>query len=208
MEDIKNLVIDFGGVLINLARNRCIGAFAALGVDVHEQLSNNYLHKDMFMAIEQGLITPGEFRNAVRLLTSRKVTDQQIDDAWICMLGNVPSYKLDLLLELKMKYNTLLLSNTNELHWAWSEKNVFSYKGHKAADFFNRIYLSYELHMLKPHADIFGYVIKDAGIIPEESLFIDDAYLNCETARSLGFHVYMPESEEDCRRIFQSFKDR
>lgn len=203
MEGIKNLVIDFGGVIINLTRNRCIDAFAELGIDVHEQLSNNYLHKDMFMAIELGQMTPSEFRDAIRLLTSRKVTNKQIDDAWILMLDDVPTYKLDLLLELKKKYNTLLLSNTNELHWVWSEKNIFSYKGHKAADFFNRVYLSYELHMVKPHADIFEYVVKDAGIIPEETLFIDDALPNCQTARSLGFHIYMPEAREDWSHLFK-----
>ena len=31
MEGIKNLVIDFGGVIINLTRNRCIEAFESLG---------------------------------------------------------------------------------------------------------------------------------------------------------------------------------
>jgi putative hydrolase of the HAD superfamily len=147
-------------------------------------------------------MTPAEFRDAIRLLTNRKVTNKQIDDAWILMLHDVPTYKLDLLLELKEKYNTLLLSNTNELHWGWSEKNVFSYKGHQAADFFNRIYLSHELHMVKPHAGIFEYVIKDARIIPEESLFIDDALPNCRTAASLGFHTYMPEAGEDWRHLF------
>jgi putative hydrolase of the HAD superfamily len=204
MKDIKNLVIDFGGVIINLTRNRCIDAFAALGIDVREQLSNNYLHKDMFMATELGQMTTGEFRDAIRLLTNRTVTNKQIDDAWILMLDDVPAYKLDLLLELKKTYNTLLLSNTNDLHWTWSEKNVFTYKGHKAADFFNKMYLSYELRMVKPHADIFEYVIKDAAIVPEESLFIDDALPNCRTAESLGFHTYMPEAREDWRHLFSS----
>jgi putative hydrolase of the HAD superfamily len=204
MKNIKNLVIDFGGVIINLTLNRCIEAFAALGIDVHEQLSNNYLHKDMFMATELGQMTTGEFRDAIRLLANRTVTNKQIDDAWILMLNDVPTYKLDLLLELKETYNTFLLSNTNELHWLWSEKNVFSYKGHKAADFFTKIYLSYELHMVKPHAGIFEYVIKDTGILPGESLFIDDALPNCRTAGSLGFHTYMPEAGEDWRHLFSS----
>ena len=33
MEGIKNLIIDLGGVLINLTRNRCIEAFENLGVE-------------------------------------------------------------------------------------------------------------------------------------------------------------------------------
>lgn len=203
MDKIKNLVIDFGGVIINLTRNRCIDAFAQLGVDVHEQLSNNYLHKDMFMAIELGQMDPPEFRDAIRRLAPQKLTNKQIDKAWILMLDDVPDYKLDLLLDLKQRYNTMLLSNTNELHWAWSEKNIFSYKGHQAADFFGRIYLSYELHMLKPHADIFQYVLEDAQILPEETLFIDDALPNCQTAESLGMKTYMPEPREDWSHLFK-----
>lgn len=203
MEGVKNLVIDFGGVLINLNRARCIEAFAQLGVDVREQLSNNYLHKDMFMAIEMGQMTAAEFRDAIRLLTPRPLTNRQIDDAWYLMLDDVPDYKLDLLLDLKQKYNTLLLSNTNEPHWQWSEKNVFSYKNHQASDFFHKIYLSFELHKVKPNPDIFQYVIEDAGIIPGESLFIDDALPNCQTAQSLGFRTYTPEAREDWSHLFR-----
>ena len=141
MEGIKNLVIDFGGVIINLTRNRCIEAFESLGVaNIREQIVNNYQHKDLFMKIELGSITVAEFREGIRHLTRQPLTDEQIDAAWIAMLDDVPDYKLDLLLDLRKRYNTMLLSNTNEIHWDWSEKTCFSYKGHHASDFFNHIY--------------------------------------------------------------------
>ena len=130
MEGIKNLVIDFGGVIINLTRNRCIEAFESLGVaNIREQIVNNYQHKDLFMKIELGSITVAEFREGIRHLTRQPLTDEQIDAAWIAMLDDVPDYKLDLLLDLRKRYNTMLLSNTNEIHWDWSEKTCFSYKG-------------------------------------------------------------------------------
>lgn len=204
MGDIKNLVIDFGGVIINLARNRCIEAFESLGVmNIREQVVSNYQQKELFMKIELGSITITEFHDGVRRLTERPLTDEQIDAAWIAMLDDVPDYKLDLLLDLRKRYNTMLLSNTNEIHWKWSEKNCFSYKGNQASDFFNHIYLSYRLHMLKPDADIFEYVLRDAGIRPEETLFIDDAVPNCRTAESLGFHTYTPQPREDWSHLFE-----
>lgn len=202
MNAIKNLVFDFGGVIVNLNRNRCIGAFAEIGVDVHEQLTNNYLHKDMFMGLELGQMTAAEFRDAIRLLTPNKLTNRQIDDAWILMLDGAPDYKLEALLELRRTYNVFLLSNTNEIHWHWSEQHIFSYEGHSLPDFFHRIYLSYELHLLKPHAGIFEHVVADAGIRPEESLFIDDALPNCRTAGELGFRTYTPAAREDWRHLF------
>ncbi len=204
MEGIKNLIIDFGGVIINLTRNRCIEAFESLGVqDIREQIVNNYQHKDLFMQVEIGSITTAGFRDGIRRLSGQALTDEQIDAAWIAMLDDVPDYKLNLLLDLRKHYNTMLLSNTNEIHWEWSERTCFSYKGHHVSDFFNRIYLSYKLHMLKPNADIFEYVLQDAGIKPEETLFIDDAMPNCRTAESLGLHTYTPEPREDWSFLFK-----
>lgn len=204
MEGIKNLIIDFGGVIINLTRNRCIEAFESLGVkDIREQIVNNYQHKDLFMQVEIGSITTAGFRDGIRRLSGQALTDEQIDAAWIAMLDDVPDYKLNLLLDLRKHYNTMLLSNTNEIHWEWSERTCFSYKGHHVSDFFNRIYLSYKLHMLKPNADIFEYVLQDAGIKAEETLFIDDAMPNCRTAESLGLRTYTPEPREDWSFLFK-----
>ena len=43
MEGIKNLVIDFGGVIINLTCNRCIETFESLGVaNIRVKIVNNY----------------------------------------------------------------------------------------------------------------------------------------------------------------------
>ena len=94
MEGIKNLVIDFGGVIINLTRNRCIEAFESLGVaNIREQIVNNYQHKDLFMKIELGSITVAEFRDGIRHLTKQPLTDEQIDAAcdYACLLYTSPS---------------------------------------------------------------------------------------------------------------------
>lgn len=203
MENIKNLIIDLGGVIINLTRNRCIDAFVQLGVEnIRESIVNNYQHKELFMQIELGSMTSAVFRDNIRRLSGRPLTDTQIDTAWIAMLGDVSESTLHLLLDLRKRYNTMLLSNTNEIHWQWAEQNYFSYQGHQASDFFNHIYLSYELHMLKPNGDIFEYVLKDADICAAETLFIDDAIPNCRTAESLGIHTYTPQPREDWSHLF------
>ena len=203
MKGIKNLIIDLGGVIINLNRLRCIEAFESLGVlDVRDLIVNNYLQKDLFMQIELGTISSAEFRDGIRLHTSQVITDDQIDAAWISMLEDIPSYKLDLLLDLQKSYNTFLLSNTNEIHWQWVENNEFSNQGHQVKDFFHKVYLSYQLNLVKPDPTIFEYVMKDAGIIPEETLLIDDAVPNCRAAETLGIQTYTPEAREDWSHIF------
>lgn len=202
MEGIKNLIFDFGGVIVNLTRNRCIEAFASLGVDVRDSLGSIYFHKDLFMQLELGLISPAHFRNGIRKLTIQNISDEEIDEAWIAMLDKIPAYKMDLLYDLRRQYNVMLLSNTNVIHWEWAEKTFFTSKQRSIHDYFRQIYLSYELHMLKPNHDIFQYVLKDARIRPEETLFIDDASVNCKAAAELGIHTYIVDPREDWSFLF------
>lgn len=202
-EGIKNLIIDLGGVIVNLTRNRCIEAFEQLGVaDVRENVVNNYQHKDLFMQLELGLISAAEFRSGIRRLAGRPLTDKQIDRAWMAMLGDIPAARLDLLLALRGRYRTFLLSNTNVIHWEWIRQNLLCREGVSASDFFHKIYLSYELHKLKPNADIFDYVLQDAALRPEETLLIDDAPANCRMAEQLSMRAYNVEAGEDWSAIF------
>lgn len=203
IDGVKNLIIDLGGVLINLTRNRCIDAFENIGVrNIREQLSNDYRHREVFERLELGTISIPDFRDSVRRLSTMSPTDEQIDEAWISMLGDVNESKLRLLLDLRQRYNTVLLSNTNELHWKFSEESYFSYNGHDVSDFFNKVYLSYELHMLKPDAEIFRYVMDDSGMDASETMLIDDASINCRAAEELGLKTYMPKAGEDWSHIF------
>ena len=203
MEKIKNLIIDLGGVLVNLTRNRCIEAFERLGFpDIRERVTTNYLHWELFEKLELGLVSVEAFRDELRRLSGHPLTDEQIDSAWVAMLGDLPEYKLRLLLDLRGRYHTMLLSNTNELHWRWSAGHHFTYRGLTAPDFFHHIYLSYELHMLKPDAGIFEYVLRDAGIRPEETMLIDDSLVNCRAAEALGMRSYTPQAGEDWSHLF------
>lgn len=70
-------------------------------------------------------------------------------------------------------------------------------------DYFDKIYLSYELHELKPSEAIFRKVIADSGVIPSETLFIDDGRKNVDAAQALGFAVYMPAPGEDFGHLFE-----
>ena len=117
---IKNLIIDFGGVLIDLDRQRCLDNFKKLGMPDTEVVLDIYHQQDFFQQYEKGLITTAEFRDVIREKIGKPVTDARIDEAWNSFLVNIPTYKLDLLLNLRKDYVVYLLSNTNELHWQWS----------------------------------------------------------------------------------------
>ena len=204
MNGIKNLIFDFGGVLINLNRAASRNAFEKLGIfNIHEKAVDDFRQKELFLQLESGNISAAAFRANMRRLSDQELTDQQIDDAWISMLADIPDYKLDCLLELRKQYNILLLSNTNSIHWLWSVKNRFSYKDHEVDDFFDRIYLSYELHMQKPDVEIFKYVIEDSMLNAEETFFIDDSEMNCKAAETLGIKSYCCPAGSDWTFLFK-----
>lgn len=125
---IKNLIIDFGGVLIDLDRQRCLENFRKLGLPDVEVMLDLCHQQDFFQKYEKGLITSAEFREVIRGKIGKPVTDTRIDDAWNSFLVGIPTFKLDLLLELRKKYVVYLLSNTNEIHWQWSCLHAFRYK--------------------------------------------------------------------------------
>ena len=46
------------------------------------------------------------------------------------------------------------------------------------------------MKMAKPEPEIFKAILDDAGIEPEETLFIDDSEINCKAAQNLGISTY------------------
>lgn len=199
----KNLIVDFGGVLIDLDRQRCLENFKELGLPDVEHTLDIYHQQDFFQQYEKGLISSDDFRNIIREKIGKDVTDARIDAAWNSFLVSIPTYKLDLLLALRKDYVVYLLSNTNEIHWKWSCEHAFSYKAFRVEDYFENIFLSYKMKMAKPDEEIFRKVLDDAGLNPKETFFIDDSEANCMTAQSLGISTYTPKAGEDWRHLFK-----
>ena len=114
--NIKNILIDFGGVLIDLDRRRCIEQFRQLGLHGVDGLLHDCQQQGFFQLHEKGLITDADFRDRIRSLAGTPLDDADIDKAWNSFLGTIPVYKLDFLLELRKRYRLCLLSNTNAIH--------------------------------------------------------------------------------------------
>lgn len=89
---IKNLIFDFGGVLINLDRQRCIENFRKLGLEKVDELLGMYSQQGIFMQHEKGLISSAQFRDSIRGQITQEVTDEQIDAAWNKFLGGYPTF--------------------------------------------------------------------------------------------------------------------
>lgn len=188
------LLYDFGGVLVDLDKERCIRAFSALGFDMR-RLIGTYAQSGVLSRLETGAISVPEFCEEVRRLivaadaSAPAPSDDAIIAAWQAYLVDVPAERLDLLLRARRHYRLCLLSNTNPIHWAQGSEGFFRYKGHTVDDFFDRVFLSYELGVEKPAPLIFEKVVEALGVPPEEILFFDDSEENCLAARRCGLRA-------------------
>lgn len=202
-KNIKNIIFDFGGVLVDLNQPRCIKAFADLGLNVIPYL-NHYLSQGIFLKMELGEVSPKEFWEEVRLLfRSPELTDLQLKNAWNSMLETIPVERLEKLRSLRKKYEKIyLLSNTNVLHWE-KGKRLFNIEGKNVNDYFDRIFLSCDLHLAKPDIKIFEKVLQKTEIKPEETLFIDDSEANCKAAEKLGISTFCPQTGNDWLVLFK-----
>ena len=132
-----------------------------------------------------------------------EIADRKITDAWDEFLVGIPTERLDCLAALRDRYKLYLLSNTNRCHWTLATNDLFLYHGLTVDYYFEKIYLSYKMGMLKPESAIFEAAIKDAGIKPAETLFIDDSEANCQTAAKLGLRTFHSTAPGDWMKLFQ-----
>ena len=188
---MQHLLFDFGGVLVDLDKQRCINAFAELGFNIVPYLGT-FQQGGFFSDFERGVITTKEFCDIIREKSNNpNLTDAQIVGAWERYLLDVPEERLEMLLRLKEKFTLHVLSNTNPVHWAMAENGYFRYKGLTVSDFFDKIFLSCELGVEKPEPEIFEKVVAGIGCAPDDILFFDDSEVNCEAARKCGLQAVL-----------------
>ena len=205
---IKDVVFDLGGVLVDLDIERCRAAFRGLGMPAVADLINPCYPAEMIGKLEHGIITFHEACEEMRRLDCRPdISDEQIAWAYGEFLTGIPVEKLRQIDRLRSRgIRTWVLSNNNPASMNFVEE-MFRADGHDMEYYFDAAFLSYQMHELKPSEAIFRQMIDASGMIPEETLYIDDGLKNIETARRLGFAVYMPQPGEDFGHVLEHAAD-
>lgn len=200
---IKTIIFDFGDIFINLDKPAIERELLALRIP--EITPKMY---ELAAAYEKGLITTTAL---VNYFTSRfpNISAGEIKKAWNAIILDFPEYRLTFIEELyaQKKFKTILLSNTNELHIEQVIKNmgIERYERFKAC--FDQFYLSHEIHLSKPHKNIYEFVLSKNSLKAEECLFIDDTKENTDAAHKLNIHTWnlIPE-QDDIINLFETKK--
>ncbi len=187
---IDTIMLDLGGVLIDVEYTGSAKAFAELGHKDFEQLYSKARQTDLFDRFETGDLDEASFRNELRDLFASELKDEQIDHCWNAMLGSIPPERIELVKELRKRFQVLLLSNTNSIHVPAFTKIVLEENGiHDFRSLFDGAYFSCEIGARKPDPQVFLDVLKRQEAAPERTLFIDDSPQHVEGARKAGLRA-------------------
>lgn len=190
---IKNILFDLGGVIITLDPDQAVSRFKEIGLVDADKRLDTYTQSGIFGDLEQGKISAEQFRAGLSQIVGHEVTADQCLYAWKGYCKEVPQRNLDALLRLRSQgYRVVLVSNTNPFMMSWALSNDFDGNGHSLEYYLDALYMSYRLGVMKPDEAYFRKVIENEGILPEETLFLDDGKRNVEAAARLGMHTYCP----------------
>lgn len=196
---IHNLLFDFGNVLIDIDIPATEMALRSIpGLD-SEKLNLLFEKHSWFERYETGDMEEESFINALQRCYKPVPQGSVISNAINAMLIGMPAPRFTLLGELKNQYRTFMLSNTNQTHLRWVHRHLIH--THGLSDFetryFEKVYYSHLIGLRKPTPEAFDFILKDASIKPEETLFIDDVKENTLAAAKLGFKVYHHDPQNE-----------
>lgn len=188
---MKLLLFDFGSVIVGLDKYRCMRALEQIGCKPIVPYVDECRSEDLFHELELGG-SVSDFCDEARRKSGCNATDEDICWAWNELLTGISVEKLRLIKHLHddLGYKTAILSNTNEIHWKKSITDFFTIDGYKVEDYFDEVFLSYEMGVIKPDRRIFEAVTQRFNISPQDIFFIDDSQRNCEGARQCGITAF------------------
>ena len=208
--DHKVFVFDLGMVLVSLYRKECVENFRLLGIEDAAAMIGNSSQNGPFGALEYGLISVEKFCDELAQISSKKITEKDILNAWNSMIGETPVDLLNMIYRLRHEFGktVCMLSNVNQPHIDNVMQNHFcQVAGRDIHDYFDALYLSHELHLKKPEPKIFETVgqsiHKKLGFCGSDIIFFDDSQDNVDMAIRYGWDSVVIANTDETMKILR-----
>ncbi len=196
--NIKVLLFDLGGVIINISPQITIDLFNKISSDKNKKFNaldyrfNTYNDtiSIFFQNYEKGIVDDIYFRNELRNFGAFQMSDQEIDEIWNKVILSLNQNLLKIIFQLREKYSIMILSNTNSIHRIYFDNLCREIYGKTFSELFDQVFYSYELKCRKPEKEIYEHVINNSNVEPYEIMFFDDMELNLRECEKLGMNSY------------------
>ncbi len=194
MKVYRIVLFDLGNVLVKLRPS----AFTRhLGIDpatAYRKYQGRVL--DIVKKYEGGGGTTAQYLEEMSALFDGRYEISALREAMLNVIGDPIPGMEEVVKEVASRYETGLVSNTNELHFEYCRENL------PALRHFSRFYLSYRMFSLKPSDSYYRGVISDLHVSPDVVVFVDDLEENVLGARKNGMQAIQFTSPEQLKKDF------
>jgi glucose-1-phosphatase len=191
MRNIRAYLFDIGNVIVRFDFSKTLRAVASLS-EVTNEVAVLARIDEVKLQYEDGKVSRAEFLERAFALLRYRGTEAQFIAAWQNIFTlNEPMAAL--VARLAETSPLFLLSNTNDMHVEALFRDFPVFRHFAGGTY------SHEAGASKPAALIYEIACRQHGLVPAETLFVDDLAANIAAATELGFqtHHYHPDRHEE-----------
>ncbi|MEM8836436.1 MAG: HAD-IA family hydrolase [Planctomycetota bacterium] len=202
--EMRVVIFDLGGVVVKVCRG---WNEAAERVGVPRADESRFAlpdlqssRRELSDAYQRGQIESHEYFERIADATDGLYTPEQVERvhrAWVMEAYDGIAELIDALNALD-GIETACLSNTNAAHWDDLKRGAGD--GWGAISRLGHPFVSHEVGMVKPHAEIYEAVRAQLGRDASSLIFFDDLEENVRAARDAGWHAFQIDHTGDTAR--------
>ncbi len=191
--EIKVLLFDLGGVLLNLR-----DPIETFGLQISEaEFKVQWLQSPSVRKFESGAINTEEFARKIVAEADLPYDWREFLDRFNAWPDRLFDQTLSVLQAIPASYRCALLSNINALHWG--REDIAG----PLAGCFDQLFLSYQTGFTKPDREAYELVVKTYACQPDEVLFFEDSPTNVAAAADFGMQAVLAVGIDEVRASLQ-----
>ena len=197
---IKNIIFDLSEVIISGYHGVEKLLREQFGIPEQDFKEQKQLKNELFLDLMRGILSEEEYLEELLKGTNWNISIEKLKTAIRQNLNQPIPGTMEIVKELKAKgnYQLILLSDHAREWMGYIEEN------NKDLEIFDKKIFSYDIGAVKSDKQTFKIVLEQAGIVADETLFIDDYEKNEKNAEAVGIHGIVFENAEQLRKILSS----
>ncbi|MBI5003261.1 HAD family phosphatase [Candidatus Woesearchaeota archaeon] len=196
---IKLIIFDIGGILIQEPSSTVMYKNIAQFLGISEE-EYNEARKPYWRLATTGELSLKQLYEKVLKKLNKNMKAEDVVKKHLEEYGVIEKVRnpeiIRIIEDLKINYEVVALTNTEQEMGEYNRE-------HGLFQFFEKAFLSTELHMKKPDAVIFQKVLDECNVTADEALFIDDKEENTEGARELGIPCILYENPKQLKKMLE-----
>lgn len=178
-------IFDLGNVIVDIDFKRVLSVWSNISGTPLAVLSERFTLGEVFQQHERGEISDEDFAGTLCNEMGIALSFEQFATGWQAVFVALRPEVIDIMQRLRAEvHRVVVLSNTNRLHC-----NYWTQHYPEVATAADHLYLSQDLGMRKPDANIYQHVLNAENAAARNAVFFDDHPANVAAAQALGINA-------------------